>query len=155
MIKFFISLLFIAPLFAQTINLDTTLQQAQQTKKIPLIFLHRDGCGYCERMEEFTLDDDAIKNFIQKHFLFVSINISKDKEIVFHKKHLTGVAYANEVGYNFYPSVLFLDEDGDVFEVSVGYKEEEEFLLLLEYIHSPEYDTLSFEEFKQTQNGHK
>jgi thioredoxin-related protein len=100
-------------------------------------------------MEEFTFDDDDVKNFIHQHFLFRSINISQDKDVIFHNKHLSGLTYAKEVGYNFYPTVLFLDKDGDVFEVSVGYKEEKEFLLLLKYIHSPEYDTLSFEEYKQ------
>ena len=150
MLKFLISSLFVFSIsvFAQTIDLDATIQKSYKTDKIPLIFLHRVGCSYCNSMEEFTFDDDDVKNFINKHFHFVSINVTTDHDILFEKQHMEGLDFAKEVGYNFYPSVLFLDKDGEILYASVGYKEEKEFLLILEYIQTRSYKTLSFDQYK-------
>ncbi len=148
MIKFLISSLLITSLYAQIINLDTSLQVANQTNKTVLIFLHKNGCGYCNAMEEFTLDDDEIKKFISLHFIYVSINISQNIDIIFHKTRQSGLEFAKEIGYNFYPTILFLDRDGELLDATVGYKENTEFLQFLHYIRSSENDTLSFEEYK-------
>jgi len=77
MIKVFILLVIMFSISgADDIKIDTILNEAKKSHKHMLIFLHRPNCPYCERMIEFTLDDEKIAHKIKKDFIFVDINIA-------------------------------------------------------------------------------
>ncbi len=42
----------------QIINIDHLSLQAKKEKKHFLLFFHKDGCSFCEKMYDKTLDDD-------------------------------------------------------------------------------------------------
>jgi thioredoxin-related protein len=146
----FSSLLFLTlSLNAQSIDLDKALQKADKEHKMLMVYLHRIGCSYCNSMDEFTLDDDKVIDFIEKHFIFRSVNITTDHEVTFEKKTTEGLEFAKETGYNFYPTVLFFDNKGELVYASVGYKDEFDFLVILQYVDKGLYKMMTLSEYKK------
>ncbi|WP_428739375.1 thioredoxin family protein [Sulfurimonas sp.] len=153
--KFFISTLCIViflqtNIFAQTINLDQAALETKKTHKSPLVYLHRTGCPYCERLEEFTFDDDDVHDYIEKNFNFIQINVSYTEDIIIYKnKKMTPREFAITIGYNFFPSVLFLDAQANLEHASVGYIEEKDFLIILKYMKTDAYKTIDIDQYKK------
>lgn len=108
---------------------------AKQDKHL-FVWLHETDCGYCEAMQEFTLDDDSIKSVVQASFMFVPINVSEDAVIIHKAFKGSGKAFAKKLGYNFYPSSLFLNADADIVFAAPGFIKKRDFLEILESIRS-------------------
>ena len=128
-------------LFSKTINIDLITQNSHKT---PLIYLHRTGCSYCNAMEEFTFDDDMVKEYLDKNYIFISINVSLNDRIIYKGKESSGKHFAKKIGYTFYPAVLFLDKNEKILYVSLGYKEESDFLIILKHVHQGKHKKSSF-----------
>jgi len=148
--NFFLSfvLLFTLSLNAKEINIDKRLQNLPTTKEL-IIYLHRTGCSYCNSMEEFTLEDETVNDFLNTHYEVIRINITDDDKIIYKNKESSGLEFAKSVGYNFYPSVLFLNEKADIEYASVGYKDEFEFILILNYVKKGFYKQMNLSEYKR------
>ena len=159
MLKFFISLLltmlFTPLLLSKTINIDSRISNANKNNKKLLIYLHRDGCSYCNSMEEFTLDDDDIKEFIKRKFNIISINVSLDDDVIYNNQSRKAKYFAKYIGYNFYPTSLFLSKDGDVDYAAMGYKNEIEFLMILEYVLNNRFESIDLDKYKKILDSKK
>lgn len=153
--RFFITILSIfislqLELFAETINLDKAAIESKTTNKSPMVYLHRTGCPYCEKLEEFTFDDEDVHNYIEKNFNFIVINVSFIEDVVIYQNEkMSPREFAIQMGYNFFPSVLFLDTSGELEHASVGYIEEKDFLLILQYMKTNAYKTMTIDEYKK------
>lgn len=136
-------------LFARSIDINTIVKSSIGTNKYLFIFLHRTDCGYCESMQTFTLDDDPIKELIKKDFVFVHINISEDDIVTYKNFSGNGRAFAKYVGYNIYPSSLFLNSANEIIYAIPGYQDKDQFLLILKYVDSGAYKTMGYQTFKK------
>lgn len=130
------------------IDIDALSKQAAKENKHLLLFFHKFGCGFCEKMMEITLDDENIDHYINKHFIFVDIGID-DEGIVIHKdfkgsKH----AYAKSLEISFYPTVGFVDGNNSIVYGVIGYRGIEPFMKALKYIESEAYKSMGMEDFK-------
>jgi len=121
----FFLLIFMASLYAKEINIDKAALKARDLHKHLFVFLHKTDCGYCESMIQFTFEDELIKPFIKKNFLYLSINVN-DNDIVSYKDFKgSGREFAKSIGYDFYPTALFFDKMANIVEVEVGYIDSE------------------------------
>ena len=149
MFKFFFFLCAIFTLSsADSIDIDSLLIDAKKSKKHILIFLHKPQCSYCERMVLFTLSDDDVIEKIKKDFIFVDINIGDLGEVVFDDFKGNKHDFAKSLSFNFYPSAVFIDGDGEVIYGQAGYKDEEQFLNTLRFVASHSYIDLGIDDFK-------
>lgn len=148
---FLILLFFNITLLARDINIDAIVKKSMQSHKYVFIFLHRTGCGYCENMLMFTLDDDKVKNLMKKKFTYVNINISENDSVTYKHFKGSGHEFAKHVGYNFYPSSLFLDNKDEIIYAIPGYIEEDKFFNILNYIDSGAYKTMEYQTFTHKQ----
>jgi thioredoxin-related protein len=143
----FIALVFSqSALFCKNLNIDKI---SKASDKEVVIYLHRIGCSYCNSMSEFTLDEDSIKEYIEKNFNFIEINISFDHQIKYKNQTTGGKYFAKNIGYSFYPATLFLDKEGNVKYAALGYKDEFEFLLILKYVKEGFYKKMSLDAYKK------
>ncbi len=133
---------------ADDINIDTTFGEAKKSHKHVLIFLHKPDCNYCETMIEFTLTDEKIEQKIKKNFVFVDINTGDSGVVTFDNFKGTRKEFAEDLGYNFYPSSVFMDENKDEVYAVAGYKDEKDFLSILRFVESDSYEGMSIEDFK-------
>ena len=130
------------------INIDQLSLQAKKENKHLLLFFHKDGCGFCEKMRYETLDDNDIEDTIDKYFIFVDIGIDDEGSI--QHRDFTGSkhGYAKSLEIDFYPTVGFVDGNNSIAYGAIGYRDIETFSLLLKYIYSGEYKAMKWEDFK-------
>ncbi|MDD5211441.1 MAG: thioredoxin fold domain-containing protein [Sulfuricurvum sp.] len=136
-------------LFARNIDIGAIVKNSVEKNKHLFIFLHRTDCGYCESMQTFTLDDDLIKELIKKDFVFLHINILEDDVVKYNNFTGNGREFAKYVGYNIYPSSLFLDSANEIIYAIPGYKDKDQFLLILKYVDSGAYKIMDYQAFKK------
>jgi thioredoxin-related protein len=146
---FLFIIVFNISLFARTIDIDAIVKNSVKNGQHLFIFLHRTDCGYCESMLMFTLDDDPIKELVNKKFVFLHINISEDDLVTYKDFSGNGRAFAKHVGYNIYPSSLFLNSANELIYAIPGYQDKEQFLGVLKYVDSGMYKTMDYQMFKK------
>ncbi|MCB0737418.1 MAG: DUF255 domain-containing protein [Bacteroidetes bacterium] len=109
----------------------------KKKKKVLLIDVYTDWCGWCKRMDADTYSKSAVQKRIKRHFIPVKFNPEKketynlDGEEVSGKQILNRLANGGGVGY---PTTFFLClESNKIWKVS-GYQTEEEFASLLDEV---------------------
>lgn len=148
MFKFFLLIAIITVGDADSINIDKLLGEAKKSHKHVLIFLHKPTCSYCENMILFTLPEDDVAQKIKKSFIFVDIDIADSGEVIFDDFKGSKQEFAKSLGFNFYPSSVFIDEDEEVVYGQAGYKDEDEFLKTLRFVESRSYTDMGIDDFK-------
>ena len=142
-------------LLAKEINLDRLASDAGKQNRHLLVWLHKTGCSYCAAMHDFTLDDDKVKAMLQTRFDFVAINVYEHDTVIYRKTHSSAKAFAKKIGYDFYPSSIFMNAHSNIVFAAPGYIEEGPFLDMLKFVAQKSYLTQTYETFKQTQKGLK
>ena len=127
---------------ANDINLDAIVKDANKTNKHILVYLHPPGCPYCDKMQEFTFDDETIIKAIQKDFLFVDINVKDKGTVTYNNIKVKKLPFAKETGHAMYPSCLFYDKNGELVYDSMGYRDEDTFLKILKSVRTKSYNEI-------------
>lgn len=151
---FLITLLFQLTLQAKTINIDSLVDNAKNKEKHLFVWLHKTDCGYCENMREFTLENEIVKNFIEKNFIFIDINVYEKDKVIYQDFIGTAKEFAQEIGYDFYPSSLFFDSEKEIVFSEVGFVDsaenpnEKHIYKILNFINSYSYKDMDFNEYQ-------
>ena len=139
---------------ARVINIDNIITTAKKSDKHLFVWLHKTDCGYCENMREFTLENETIAAFIDENFIFIHINVYEKDSVKYQDFRGNGLEFAKDIGYNFYPSSLFFNDEGDMILSEVGFidkdKEpnEERFYKILNFIKSKSYEKMNISDYK-------
>lgn len=139
---FFLFIIFVSSIFAENIDLNKLVNEAKKSHKHILIFLHISGCSHCVKMEEFTFDDPKVEQMIKKHFLFVDINVKDDGNVSLLTFKGNKINFAKHIGYDMYPSSVFLDENATVVFDEIGYKDEIKYLKTLQLVSNKSYNDI-------------
>ena len=131
-----------------TIDIEKLSLQAKKENKHLLLFFHKDGCNFCEKMIYETLDDDSIEEVIEQYFIFVDIGIDDEGSIIHRDFNGSKHGYAQSLEIGFYPTVGFVDGNNSIVYGAIGYRDIKTFSLLLQYIYSGEYKVMAWEDFK-------
>lgn len=88
------------------------LKKAKKEKKMIFIDCYTSWCGPCKRLakEVFTLD--SVADFYNKHFVCIKYDAEKDKD--------KGYAPINPYGIPAFPTLLYIDNRGNVVHSMVG-----------------------------------
>jgi thioredoxin-related protein len=141
-------------LFAREINIDSLIKEAAVSSKHLFVWLHKTDCGYCENMREFTLENEIVKSFIDKNFIFVHINVYEKDSVKYKDFKGNGLEFAKDIGYNFYPASLFFNDEGEMIFAEVGFIDsnknpnEKRFYKILNYIKSNSYENTEYSDYK-------
>jgi thioredoxin-related protein len=133
---------------ATTVDINHLSLQAKKDNKHLLLFFHKDGCGFCEKMFYDTLGDSDIEEIIDKYFIFIDIGIDDEGSILHRDFNGSKHGYAKSLEIGFYPTVGFVDANNSIIYGVIGYREIELFSLVLKYIYSAAYKVMGWEEFK-------
>ena len=141
-------LVFVSFATAQDVDLDRLVSQAKEENKHILVYFHQPYCGYCRRMKKNTLNNSAVKAKIKKDFIYVDINIRDEGTVVLKDFKGSKREFARYLDYDAYPSVVFIDNKGEMIYAQAGYQNEEYFLKILGFVSSTSYEDMGIEEFK-------
>lgn len=92
-------------------DLQEDLEEANSEGKRLMLIIEQRGCIYCKKMHEEVFVIPEIKEFIEKNFFVVQLNMFGDVDVTdFDGETLTEKEMAKHWGVLFTPSILFFGE---------------------------------------------
>jgi len=111
------------------------LALAKQEEKKVFVHFYADWCAYCKKMENETLKNPAVIDYLNQNFIPVRVNSDKDRDLA-RNYYIRGL-----------PSTWFVSETGEKISSLPGYISAEMLLNALKFIHTDSYKKMSFKDF--------
>ena len=122
------------------LELQEDVLEAKQSNKHIMLFMHIDRCPYCTRMLEENFQYGKNKEFIQKHFDVIALNIRGDREIAWDKNTTySEKSLAQALKVMATPAIIFLNPNGQKVYQMNGYRKPTAFKHILNYINDEHY----------------
>jgi thioredoxin-related protein len=116
------------------LDIRDDLGEAASADKRVLLYFYQDGCPYCKKLLDtnFALQETEAKT--RKHYDVVAINMWGDREVTgFDGEETTEKEFAKSLRIMFTPTLLFLNEQGNVTLRVNGYYAPHKFSAALDY----------------------
>ncbi|HFC76834.1 MAG TPA: thioredoxin family protein [Candidatus Moranbacteria bacterium] len=111
----------------EKLRLKEAVIKAKLENKLIFIDVYTNWCGPCRWMSQNVFTDPKVAKYFNQKFISIKANA----------EHGIGISYANKFNVRSYPSLIFLDQDGDVLKRVVGSRPASEFLSLAMHIGTP------------------
>lgn len=108
---------------------DAVLQEAQATKKPIFLDAYTTWCGPCKKMDKRVFKNQEVGSFYNTHFINVKMDMEKG----------VGVRLAKKYKIRAYPTLLYLDGEGDILHKVAGYHNEQKFIAVGRKALNPEF----------------
>jgi thioredoxin-related protein len=119
----------------------------QENKYIILNFCLKDNL-YCNKLDEKTFSNPNIKKYIKDKFVPIKIDAGANNIINLNNKKITEQDLLKQFDVEGYPTIAFLDSQGEIVGGSVkGYLEPEKLMPVLKFIATDAYKDTSFKDF--------
>ena len=96
--------------FEQT-SWEAILQKASDEGKLIFMDAYAEWCGPCKMMSKDVFPDPGVGAYFNEHFINVKMDMEKGE----------GIALAKKYGVAAYPTLLFIDGQGELVHRAVGY----------------------------------
>ncbi len=121
--------------FATTfLDFREDVADAARDGKRLLVYFGQDGCPYCTKLMTVNFSQRPIVEKTQRHFVAIALNIWGDRDVKWiDGRTMTEKALARELGVQFTPTMLILDETGKTIARLDGYYPPHQFDAVLDY----------------------
>jgi len=127
---------------------DDVAEAAAANQRVMLYF-HQDGCPYCARLVEENFTDPELKSYIIEHFDGISLNMWGDRDVVsVGGQDFSEKTFAAALKVQYTPTLIFLDEKGQVALRLNGYYPPDDFRMALAYVAQKLEAKMSFAEYR-------
>lgn len=128
---------------------DKGLATATAENKNMIIDFYTDWCHWCKVMEEKTFQNESVAKILAEKFVTVRLDAENSSQTATYKgRTFTNIELTRAFGVNGFPSLAFLDKQGEVITLVPGYVPAETFAYLLDYIEQECYKKqMSFDDF--------
>nr|WP_320120414.1 thioredoxin family protein [uncultured Marinifilum sp.] len=135
-----IALLISSSVFSQGINFEhgswaEAKAKAKAENKLIFVDVFTDWCGPCMRMAATVFKDAKVAEYMNANFISMKIDAEKGE----------GVTFAKEYEVKAFPTLLFINGDGELVYKSVGGKSSEEFIAMAKTAKDPTKQLSSLE----------
>ncbi len=134
-------------------RLEYAQKHAAEQGKTVLIFVEADWCGICRRMLRDVFPDQEVQLRIDNSYVPVMINVESRKQVLYNGETYTHREFARSMGVGAVPTLLFVSADGEVMAHKTGFVSVDQMTVLLDFIVSDKFGTLSFDEFLSEGGG--
>jgi len=119
------------------LDIREDVSDAAAAGKRVLLYFYQDGCPYCKKLLDTNLALKDTETRMREHFAVIAINMWGDREVTgFEGEMTTEKAFAKSLRVMFTPTLLFLDEAGNVVLRVNGYFPPHKFNAALDYAAS-------------------
>ncbi|MDO6461432.1 thioredoxin fold domain-containing protein [Granulosicoccaceae sp. 1_MG-2023] len=119
---------------SSTLDLKADVAAAGNEGKRLLLYFYQDDCPYCRKLVEENLAREDIAAFIRGNFDTVALDINGEREVAdLSGLRTTEKQFAKELGVQFTPSLLIIDDEADVALRMNGLYPPESFLRALQW----------------------
>jgi thioredoxin-related protein len=124
------------------------VQEAANASRRVMLYFYQDGCPYCKKLLEDNFGQAEISRLTQRYFEVIAINMWGDREVVdFQGRDTTEKAFSVGLKVMFTPTLLLLNERGEVVLRINGYFPPHRFRAALEYVGAHQESAGGFREF--------
>jgi len=109
-------------------DFNTILAKAKSEKKLIFLDAYAAWCGPCKLMERNVFTDANVADYYNKNFINAHFDMEKGE----------GPALAAKYGIRSYPTLMFLNAEGEVVGKELGYLKTEDFLALGKKNNNPQ-----------------
>lgn len=122
--------------FAETLlDMREDVAEAAKERKRVMLYFWLEGCPYCKTLEETTFRDPAVVGRMKREFVAVALNVKGDREVTWTDgRRTTEKELTRALGVRGTPTLLFLDENGQIAERVIGYVDARRLLALLDRV---------------------
>ena len=135
---------------ASFLEFEEDIAEAAADGRRVMLFFHQDGCPYCNEFVEKNLSQKDIVDEMQAKLDVIELNIWGDRDLVsVGGKTFNEKTFAAALQVQFTPTIMFLDEQGQVALRLNGYIPPNEFKLSLDYVNNHREKQSNYAEFLQ------
>ena len=98
---------------------DAALEKAKKDKKLVMVDLYTDWCGWCKKLDKDTYSDKDVEAKLTKDFIAVKVNPEKSQR---------NAKLSRDFGTTGFPHIVFVDADGKKVSESGAYLPAAQFL---------------------------
>jgi len=127
------------------LDFDEDVREAATDNKRVMLYFHQANCPYCSLLvkENFTRPD--IVTSMQNNLESIAVNLWGDREVISTDgKRYTEKTLAATLKVNYTPTLIFLDEQGNIALRLNGYYPPERFRLALDYVNGHKEKEMGF-----------
>lgn len=131
------------------LDLGDDVEEASESGKLGLMLLFTtDGCSYCDVFIRKSLGDPELAALTQESFDAIGFEIFDDNEMTSPDGTTMLIKeFANQLGAEFSPTLVFLNTEGEVVLKLSGYQSPQRYRVILEYFRSGSYQTASLKDY--------
>ena len=120
------------------LDLREDVRDATKEGRRLMLYFGQDGCPYCKALMKVNFGDPAIVAATRKHYVAIALNIWGDREVKWlDGRSMPEKELARMLRVQATPTLLFLDEDGEIVLRLNGWHPPERFKLALDYARLP------------------
>ncbi len=117
------------------LDIREDVAEAADAGKRVILYFYQDGCPYCAKLLKDNFGNRTIAEKTRKSFDVVAINMWGDREVTdFDGKNTTEKRFAASLRVQYTPTLLMLDENGQVVLRINGYFEPHKFNVALDFV---------------------
>ncbi len=133
------------------LDLRDDIREAATASKRLMVYFGQNGCPYCKQLMEVNFSQKDIVDKTRRHFDAIEINIFGSREVIWlDGRTRSEKDFAAMLKVQFTPTLLFLDEKGNVALRVNGYYPPHRFMAALDYVSQRREHTTSFAEFQNS-----
>lgn len=129
------------------ISLEEAQQLASKDGKKILVNVFTDWCEFCKKLDAEVYPDSTVRKNMNDFYHSVRLDGESEEMISFNGESMTKIDFAQELGVRSYPTILFIDSEGELLLQINGYMPVEDFHSMLVYIGEEAYKRTEFHEF--------
>jgi len=131
----------------QWISLEKAQQKASKDGKKILVNVYTGWCEFCKKLDSEVYPDSTVRMNMNSFYHSVRLDGESDDLISFNGEIMTKFQFAQELGVRSYPTILFIDSEGELILQINGYMPVNDFQSMLVYIGEEAYKRTEFHEF--------
>lgn len=129
-------------------GIEAGLDAANGSDKKVLVNIYTDWCNFCKKMTDTVYPDSLVRQSVYEHFIPVGLNAESDALVTYQGSDISERDLARKLGVRSYPTMLFMNAQGELILQSNGYMPAQDFNRMLLYIGSNAYQSMEFIQFE-------
>ena len=145
-------------------SIDQVDELLKTNPKPVFIDAYTDWCGWCKKLDKDTFSDPVIASYLNENYIPVKFDAESKEPVTFMgrqfindgksgRTHQLAVALLPIQGRIGYPTVVFLNEKGELLTPVSGYKTPRDMEPMLVFFAEKHYLKSNWEEFMKTFKG--